>query len=157
MFLARYLAVFPLCIACSIKTKSDTDTFKPEYIIPQLLLQYVTTEKGVAGIKFPSTRIDYHRIRGVPAYNYVFPVKESRSTGYCTELVDTFLLTEPTSVEIESFLNSAALSGAPAKTIPTASDYISLVHGVRTPYQETTFGRMEEILRSRAALSIYDF
>ncbi|WP_242269100.1 hypothetical protein [Bacillus cereus group sp. BfR-BA-01352] len=33
-----YLIIWPLMAACSIHVKNTTDTFKPEYIIPQLLL-----------------------------------------------------------------------------------------------------------------------
>ena len=157
MFLARYLAVFPLCIACSIRTKSDTDTFKPEYIIPQLLLQYITAEKDVAGIKFPSTRIDYTKIRGVPAYNYVFPVKVSKNKGYCSELVSNFLLTEPTSIRLESLLNYSGELALPPERFSSLPGHISLVEGVFTPYKGTAFGRLEEILYSRFAATIYDF
>lgn len=33
-----YLIIWPLMAACSVRVKNTTNTFKPEYIIPQLLL-----------------------------------------------------------------------------------------------------------------------
>ncbi len=39
-----YLRTIPLIIACSIKVKQDTNAFKPEYILPQLILHAVIDE-----------------------------------------------------------------------------------------------------------------
>lgn len=39
-----YLRMIPLIIACSLKVKRDTDSFKPEYILPQLILHAVIDE-----------------------------------------------------------------------------------------------------------------
>lgn len=40
----QYLRTIPLIIACSLKVKRDSDAFKPEYIIPQLILHAVIDE-----------------------------------------------------------------------------------------------------------------
>lgn len=40
----QYLHTIPLIIACSLKVKRDTDAFKPEYILPQLLLHAIIDE-----------------------------------------------------------------------------------------------------------------
>ena len=42
--LVGYLRTIPLIIACSLKVKRDNDTFKPEYILPQLILHAVINE-----------------------------------------------------------------------------------------------------------------
>lgn len=39
-----YLRMIPLIIACSLKVKQDVDAFKPEYILPQLILHAVIDE-----------------------------------------------------------------------------------------------------------------
>ncbi|WBO86862.1 RES domain-containing protein [Hymenobacter yonginensis] len=151
-FLVRYLTVFPLCIACSIKTRTDGDTFKPEYILPQLLLQYVTAAKGVAGIKFPSTRVDYSKIDGISAYNYVFPVKKSRSSGYCRELVKLFSLTAPTSLELERLMSYSDLKTSSPADVAEAfnsSKDLELVEGVRRSYFNSAFGYLELLLKYR--------
>ena len=40
----QYLQTIPLIIACSLKVKQDKDAFKPEYILPQLILHVVINE-----------------------------------------------------------------------------------------------------------------
>ncbi|SHJ10053.1 RES domain-containing protein [Hymenobacter daecheongensis DSM 21074] len=154
VYMLRYLLLFPLTIACSIRTKEIHGTFKPEYIIPQLLLQYVTKNKDVDGIMFPSTKVDYTTIDGVTAYNYVFPVKQVASQGLCSELVNTFVLTEPTSTEIESLINYSGRFITTADQFSAIPGAISIVEGVSTPYRATAFGRLEDILNLRASMPI---
>jgi RES domain len=155
--LLRYLLLLPLSIACSIKTRELEGSFKPEYIIPQLLLQHITTTKDVDGIMFPSTKVDYNGIYQVPAYNYVFPVKHSNSSGFCRQLAQDFVLTQPTSIEIESLLNYGGISSLPLDRFNAVSGEISLVQGAIMPYQNTAFGRLEEVLHTRPSDSILDF
>jgi hypothetical protein len=155
--LLRYLMLLPLAIACSIKTRESKGSFKPEYIIPQLLLQYVTTNKEVDGIMFPSTKVDYDHIKQVPAYNYAFPVKKSDSNGFCEQLMQDFLLTEPTTTELETMLTYGTLPALSLDRYGNIPGEISLVQGVFVPYQHTAFGRLEEILLSRPALGVFDF
>ena len=47
----NYLATIPLIIACSLKVKDDTKPFKPEYILPQLLIHAVINEMGKQGLR----------------------------------------------------------------------------------------------------------
>lgn len=35
----KYLLFFPIIIACSFKVNNENDSFKPEYIIPQLIME----------------------------------------------------------------------------------------------------------------------
>lgn len=44
--LINYLVTYPLLASCSVKVKNDSDPFKPEYIIPQGLLQYIMKSNG---------------------------------------------------------------------------------------------------------------
>ena len=58
--LRAYMTRLPLIIACSIKTSEDNDTFKPEYIISQILLHHIINKKDkIDGILFSSMRKDY--------------------------------------------------------------------------------------------------
>lgn len=150
--IASYLILFPLYLACSIRTRHRADTFKPEYIIPQLLLQYVTTEKEVAGIMFPSTRVDYSKLHRVPAYNFVFPVKQVQPRGYCRELASMFSLTEPTSTELESLLNFVDERGPKLQGLQqfmADPRTLALTEGTPRPYGTTTFGFLEFAMISR--------
>ena len=57
--IASLLINFPLYLACSIGIKSPHYPFKVEYVIPQLLLQYVRQNSDIHGIKYFSTNVDY--------------------------------------------------------------------------------------------------
>jgi len=152
----RYLSLFPLSIACSIRTKSNTDTFKPEYIIPQLLLQFVLSleleseDDIIHGIMFPSTKVDYNKIQNVPAYNFIFPVRKDESTGYCSDLVRQFALTAPTSIELHMLTNFSSISPL---TLEEGMEhvgltkYVTILDNEKSSYATTAFGTLERILR----------
>ena len=157
-YLTRYLALFPLSIACSIKTRSNNDTFKPEYIIPQLLLQYVTSEKEkIDGIMYPSTKVNYEITQGLSLYNYVFPVKNIQSEGYCNRLTSVFKLTQPTSTDLESlasFGNLRPFTQAEFDEMDNKPQKLSIVTEEPKDYLMTQFGFLERILRTRQASEI---
>jgi hypothetical protein len=149
-FLFRYIVNFPLNIACTIKVKEKDGAFKPEYIIPQLLLQYVSTNHNIDGIKYPSTKVEYNRLTEVPAYNFVFPVKSVKREGYCDELMNTFYLTQPTSLEWELLKynprhqQAYMFSGGP----DTSKERMEFIDGEKSPYHSTSFGRIEQHLQT---------
>lgn len=149
MFLLRYLATFPMTLACSIKVKEHDGNFKPEYIIPQLLLQFISERKDIDGIKFPSTKVDYSKLNAVPAYNYVFPVKTIQEKGFCSVLTSKFKITEPTSLEFDEVFDNPKIR--PGMFIgggePPTSNYIEIHSGQKFPYYKTSFFRVEEVLR----------
>jgi len=149
-YLRKYFLTFPLTIACSIKVKHPQANFKPEYIIPQLLLQYVTINKDIDGIKYPSTQVVYSILKNIDAYNYVFPVKQISKSGFCSSLADTFYLTEPTSLELEEI----GFNPSQAVYLQENMDFksfkeIELIKGVKLGYENTPFGKLESILESR--------
>ncbi|WP_151087969.1 RES domain-containing protein [Hymenobacter baengnokdamensis] len=152
-YLLRYLALFPLSITCCIKTKSTTDTFKPEYVIPQLLLQYVTSEKEtMSGIMYPSTKADYGIARGVLLYNYVFPVKDIQGSGHCSDLAAAFALTEPTSIDVESMAsygNVRPFTLDECNEMDSNPQTLALVVDDPRDYLMTGFGFIERTLRKR--------
>ena len=100
---ADYIMLLPYIIASSIKTHSDSDTFKPEYIIPQLLLHSVVKKRGYYqydGIVYTSTR------RGIfndleLCSNYAIPVMSNKYSTYCKKLAGHFIMTNPISCEAE--------------------------------------------------------
>lgn len=94
-FIKAYLRCWPLIAACSIKRELRFGSFAPEFIIPQLLLQWVAQEGLVDGIRYFSVRTPTqgNHLRGHS--NCVFPVKTTSLQGYCPELKTTFALTEP--------------------------------------------------------------
>lgn len=109
------VALFPLIIACTFKTKSQNDTFKPEYIVPQLLLQYVKergyeenkrkkkNEREIYGVMYTSVQIPAKKqTNAQQTYdNVVLPVIDIKNS-YCGRLKDLFDWTEPYCVEFTS-------------------------------------------------------
>lgn len=108
-FAKQYLYWYPLIAACSFIRKSNSDPFSPEYIIPQLLMQwarerYVSTgsQKELVGIRYFSCA---SRETAEMGFNYVFPVSgekdENLSNDYCSVLANAFELTQPIIIEKE--------------------------------------------------------
>lgn len=145
----RYIVLFPIVIACSVKVQRETASFKPEYIISQFLMQYVSTKDDIDGVKYFSTKVDYSKIKNVPAYNYVFPVKSAKKDGYCKHLNENFHLSEPTSIELENTLFNPEYAGAifldNDDYMPSKS--IALIENDFRDYYKTSFGRIELKLR----------
>ena len=94
-----------LVLACSIPVQFPDDPFKPEYIIPQMLLQSLVRynrdnrEEKFAGIKYSSTHIkdaklwiNYpeNRKNRQLFYNFVFPAYDRKETGLSSELSISF-------------------------------------------------------------------
>ena len=106
---------WPLIAASSVQVKIPDMPFIPDYIVPQLLLQWLRNNKNFDGLRYFSTRIN--RIDHSPwaAMNYVFPVKEVTSEGYCQKLQNKFYLTAPCawSVLSNSFLPGPAMQPDP--------------------------------------------
>lgn len=150
-YLMRYLTLYPLIIASTIKVKEKGGSFKPEYIIPQLLLQYVSNVDYIDGIMFPSSKVDYGKLVEVPAYNYVFPVRAIDEKGFCGNLRSAFAVSQPTTLEIEEIRHNPVAEpftklGGGIKS----NAKIELIPGEKSPYELTSFGKLEEYLKGRA-------
>lgn len=96
-----YLLWYPLIAACSFIRANKKDPFAAEYIIPQLLMQWVRTEIGTS--KQEHNRlvgIRYFSCASVKAsdmgFNYVFPASgEQTKASFCPILSSAFKLTKP--------------------------------------------------------------
>jgi len=145
--LFRYLITFPLIAACSIKTKHPNGTFKPEYIIPQMLLQYINDKDDIDGIKYFSAKVNYVQLKNFTCYNYVFPPKTNKQKGFCNKLSDTFYLTEVTSLELEEIkYNKKYQTGLFLGGKPSDMRKIEITIGETTYYEHTVFKRLENAL-----------
>lgn len=96
----KYLQWWPIMAACSISVKNEDDSFKPEYIFPQFMLQYLLEEiddEECIGIKYISIKAgkiskkqyesDYRTYT-----NYVIPIRTyfENGDGFCSFLEDEF-------------------------------------------------------------------
>ncbi|MEM9829240.1 MAG: hypothetical protein AAF944_01305 [Bacteroidota bacterium] len=95
-----HLLRWPLVAMCNIKVKNQRDTFKPEYIVPQLVYQWVNNNHEYAGIKYNSTHIDPFNSRhyGGGFYNLALATKDYKRSGFCSQLASFFETTQPMSI-----------------------------------------------------------
>ena len=101
---SAYLLWYPLIASCSYIRTNKHDPFAAEYIIPQLLMQWVRIEIGsnkyekydqLVGIRYFSCASVRASDMG---FNYVFPTsgqQKSAELPYCAVLSNAFRLTHP--------------------------------------------------------------
>lgn len=101
---SAYLLWYPLIAACSFIRTNKNDPFAAEYIIPQLLMQWVRNEMSslpkdeydqLIGIRYFSCASIKSSNMG---FNYVFPTsgqQKSAELPYCSVLAKTFQFTKP--------------------------------------------------------------
>jgi len=155
-FVVKFLVTWPLQAAVSIIVKHRNSPFKPEYIIPQLLLQWVVTTQEVDGIRFFSTRAlnsTFPIVLGSLA-NIVIPVKENNSIGYCSQLAKRIELTNPISWQALTLSYPQLAAVKDEVNIEKIKDNLStkpLIINVNPDlpaiYTNTKFGQMEKALR----------
>lgn len=82
---------WPIIAASSTIVKDAEKPFKPEYIVPTSLMQWVRDSEDIDGIKYFSTKVEDDKTKYMSLYqNYAFPVKESKPYGYCSKLMKQF-------------------------------------------------------------------
>ncbi len=95
---STYVLWYPLIAACSYIRVNKSDPFAVEYIIPQLLMQWVRNEMQefdkLIGIRYFSCASERASDLG---FNYVFPTsgEQSPEVHFCKVLSKAFILTEP--------------------------------------------------------------
>lgn len=101
----NYFLLWPLVMASCFQVKYPKAPFHEEYIIPSLLLQWITFKnKNIVGLKYLSTKLENYEN---PKYgiNYVFPpIEITDEYDFCPQLKSRFKLTQPLSWELMSIL-----------------------------------------------------
>ena len=99
---SSYLIWYPLIASCSYIRTNKKDPFAPEYIIPQLLMQWVRNEIRTDDDYDQLVGIRYFSCASVKSsdmgFNYVFPTSgqpKSAELPYCSVLSKAFRLTNP--------------------------------------------------------------
>jgi hypothetical protein len=85
------VVLWPLAFSCSLYGSSTNDIYRPEYIIPQLLLQWVR-KSNLDGIAYLTIRANTESIDPYYCVNYTFPVKKFHK-DFCSNLSKKFKLT----------------------------------------------------------------
>ncbi len=115
--LKNTIVTFPLIIASTFRSKRGS-AYKPEYIVPQLILQYVKEyayeknrikskkEREIYGVAYTSVNVPEKHNDIVEQYcNYVLPIIDIKSK-YCSKLQDLFKLSDPFCIEFENIKTS---------------------------------------------------
>lgn len=149
----RYLARWPLIMACSLKVGYPEYPFKPEYILPQIIFQWAKNNykiggKPIIGVKYPSTKVEGFKEGNTGAfYNTAIPVHHSSKSGYCEVLTEMFKVSKPI-----SFINALESSVQPSVQGQVKS---ILLNGAITEYVATDFGKIETVLNESAELKTF--
>lgn len=136
-WLTSYVLCWPLLAACSVRVLHTGMPFIPEYIVPQLLLQWLRNESGLDGLRYFSTKVEQYSHSPWAAMNYVFPVQEQATAGFCPRLSEKFHLTAPVPWSLLEKVDVPRMGREVEHwSIAISSDY-------SVPYYETEFFRCE--------------
>jgi hypothetical protein len=151
--LTSNIALWPLIAACHVKVKHRADAFKPEYIIPQILLQWVRTSGKFEGLCYSSTHIDDTFSRPFAQTNLAFPAREPCDSGHCPKLLADFELSEPLSWQLASVVrpsewkNDSMRVEQGYKMLHSDFKYsdfrFRLLGGITCRYEDTVFYEMQ--------------
>jgi hypothetical protein len=153
--ITHYLTYFPLHAACTISVKNKESIFKPEYIFPQFLMQWIR-ENDIDAIEYMSTQIDYKRLNNDLAKmvfkNIAIPSQTSKALGRCSILQNKIKLTNPISWQnlLVSYPNLKFPSDNKRETnlfaLINKAFSFELIEGKPVMYGMTVFGKIQEYL-----------
>lgn len=130
---AAQVACWPLVAACSIRVPDRSRPERPEYMVPQLVLEWITRTHQFHGIRYFSTHYSEYPDDPKTYMNYVFPARTTPASGYCAELCRLFELTDPVSWAQAKGAPPAGLTRPRYKTREVPDDAL-----------EAEFGRAED-------------
>lgn len=141
---------FPLVIVSMVQVKNSKDTYKPEYLIPQLLTEWVIShnrnnkpEEEILGIMYTSAQKNDDFDFPDNSYdNYAIPVlKPLGSKKYCDRLEAIFQLTSPTYYDLEVLRLGDHIDGG----VFGLNEEEQKIENMRTSH----FGKMESFLEDK--------
>lgn len=133
--MTSYLVCWPLLAACALSVQHRGSSFIEEYIVPQLLLQWLMEEAtDIDGLRYFSTRLNQIWPAPELAINYVFPVKPNNRA----ELSKKFEFTLPVPWVLLEGIEPRSMSS------PRQNKPYLFSPGVELSYDDTIFGKLEE-------------
>lgn len=149
--LVRLLYTIPLILACSVKVKYPKDNFKPEYIMPQLVMLAITyPDVEFMGCAYTSTMrnpvFKWADIRLLD--NIALPVFSVNTTGkLCLKLCSLFKVSDSTNYDYEMLKK-------PFNTLFWAVIDENGVIDETEQYSSSIFGQIEERLASKNVVQL---
>lgn len=137
--LINSIVTWPLMAACSIIVKNRNAPYKPEYVIPQMVLQWITKNEEFDGLCYFSTHVSAVTNFPLPTSNFVFPAQNVVSNGRCSKLCKSFKMTDPVSWQVLSAVNVG--EGMFGEDVPMY--YFDFFDGIEELYSNTDFGEVE--------------
>ncbi|EEW3331022.1 hypothetical protein ACSN6U_000036 [Escherichia coli] len=154
------LLAWPLVLACNYTKENPDATFNKEYIIPNLLMQWISSstnkslQKKISGIAYRSTKILNQKNSDI-GINIIIPPqmgeKSLANDGFCPELKKMFKLTNPVSWSVFSTLEmnpkNHAESDHPVSRVPPGAGHIDdFDESLVEYYETTTFKKVESLI-----------
>ncbi len=141
--LLSYVVVWPLMAACSVRVKNTTDSFKPEYIIPQLLLQWIR-QSSFDGVCYFSTKINNYSMKTAGFYrNFAFPAQEQKIEGHCSILRGKFDITDAVPWQMFQIYKDSYLATPNEESVQAELEFVD---GMKLLYFATDFSKLETFL-----------
>ena len=162
----EYLLYWPLLAICSIRVKDEDAIFKPEYIFPQLFLEYIQKRNSngtYIGIKYASVKAalisDKQLNENWTTYvNYVFPVRsDSMTEMFCKDLQEEFIVEKNRSgKELQVLIDliqtnqlkgkHSALTTKMESIIDNTAPNLYTHDGIPYSYNKSVFGKIDQAL-----------
>lgn len=93
-YLLKYICTYPLRAACSLVVEHPGSRFIEEYIIPQLLLQWVLNDEDFDGIRYESCNSS-DEVKSLGGHNLVLVSNHFDNDGYDINLRTNIKVGEP--------------------------------------------------------------
>jgi hypothetical protein len=103
-YLTKQLVIYPLRAACSVIVEDCNCKIKPEYFVPQLLMQWLLQDDEFDGIRY-ETVTDYPEAQAAGGHNLVFVSKNFDADGYAENLRSRIRVTTPVSVNANEIVD----------------------------------------------------
>ena len=145
----KVLCSLPLIIACSIEVEYPDDPFKPEYVIPQIVMLALVNHEKYQGCSFTSTKkIDNFDWPDDLLTNVAMPVKCVNETGLCPKLTESFLISNSINYKYEVLkckISPTRITGDSKLEALFLGPHVC--SDIYKDYEGSIFGQMEKILK----------
>ncbi len=130
-----------------MRVKHRQGSFKPEYIIPQMVLNWIASQDSIDVVAYESTHVDHSSPRATTFLaNYAFPVRASTDNDLCDALKSKFRMTEPMPWPLLLSINPLAAKAFGNYELDVHPALLTMNYG-------SDFGKVESALEAMAIRS----
>ena len=160
------MLVWPVQMATSVQVakKYKNANFKPEYIIPQFLMEWMRTTNKFSGVCYPTTKSTMAKPTVKSMVNYAIPAIDISNNRFCKYLSKHIKMTSPISVKLLDILElepskEDILEAMRPKVDEDMFDFPGHFELAPNPdttqvYHRTKFAKLEGYLNSLPATSL---